>query len=658
MTRVAIVNSSPDVYNLAVHRIANYHRGLGDEVAIAQGGLFLPEVWDAEKLYFSTIFTWDLPGLVERVNLFKQRGAQIEIGGPAATALPGYILEKTGIRPATGLDQRFEHMPGEYQMVFTSRGCPRGCEFCHPANTQVLMGDLTWRNIQDVKVGETIVGVEKQGKYKYKPGEVLATMSRQAEVWAIETSEGTVFSTKEHPWLMRDDFKSIEDIQNTSKYGASFNSTRAVLRKLATPIDDIPDSDDYRLGYIIGSIEGDGYLTTKPGSQHIKIVSEYENLDAILRFAEELGLPFYGCNFNGGKIYKNVDRAVKCSKAVIVQGIQEIIAYPPVSSEFKRGWLAGIYDAEGSWTSTVRISNFDPLLLSRIKEYLDYFEFRYTVEKSGVRLIGGRAKCINFMATVKPRVKHLTTAWIGTQINNKTKIIRTYKVGLQDVYNLTTDIHTFIADGFVTHNCIVKEVEGRKMIEYEDYPVPVGENPWIGDNNILATSWEHQVSMVEKLKDVRNLDLNSGFDDRIFAMNPEKYWDLYSRLHLERWRFAYDKPDQKEPLTKCVEFLHSKGVRYSSISVFCLVGWPGTTFEEGKEKLQYLVDIDTSPYPMRYRPLDCLTRNYVPPNWDGEDMNVLFNYYGVPWFWRKYKFDEFKANFKDIAKQQKERLFE
>jgi len=334
--RIAVVNASASVYNLAVHRIANYHKMLGDEVYVTDiNTLFLPEVWNAEKIYFSCIFTWELPDLVRTVNLFKLRGIQIEIGGPSATALPGYILEKTGIQPATGLDQRFEHMDGQYQMVFTSRGCPRGCVFC-----------------------------------------------------------------------------------------------------------------------------------------------------------------------------------------------------------------------------------------------------------------------------------------------------------------------------------CVKLIEGRKMIEYEDYPVPVGENPWVADNNILATSWEHQVAMVEKLKDVKNLDLNSGFDDRIFAMNPEKYWDLYSRLHLERWRFAYDKPDQKEPLTKCVEFLHSKGVRYSSISVFCLVGWPGTTFEEGKEKLQYLVDIDTSPYPMTFRPLDSLQRKYTPPGWNGEDMNVLFNYYGVPWFWRKYKFDEFKASFKEIAKQQKERLFE
>jgi len=327
--KVAVVNSSPTAYNLASHRIANYHRALGDQVEVIDGtGLFLPEVWESEKFYFSCIFTWDLPAMVDAVSLVLDRGATVEVGGPAATALPGYIKEQTGVEPFVGLDSRFEHVGGDdYRAVFTSRGCPRACGFC-----------------------------------------------------------------------------------------------------------------------------------------------------------------------------------------------------------------------------------------------------------------------------------------------------------------------------------IVQEMEGRKMIEYEDYPIPVGKNPYVCDNNVLLTSWKHQVRMVERLKQVRNLDLNSGFDDRIFIRDPEKYYQLYSQLHLEAWRFAYDSPEQKEPIKACAEFLHGKGIDHRRIIVFCLVGY-NTSLEESRERLQYLVDLEVSPYPMRYRPLDSVSKTYTPPGWEKGDMDFLFGYYGVPWKWRSVRWEEYKGNYKPGTSQ-------
>ena len=55
-----------------------------------------------------------------------------------------YIHTQTGIEPHLGLDERFEHIPplswlkeyrpkmtgGDYQLTFTSRGCPHRCAFC------------------------------------------------------------------------------------------------------------------------------------------------------------------------------------------------------------------------------------------------------------------------------------------------------------------------------------------------------------------------------------------------------------------------------------------------------------------------------------------------------------------------------------------------
>jgi len=193
--------------------------------------------------------------------------------------------------------------------------------------------------------------------------------------------------------------------------------------------------------------------------------------------------------------------------------------------------------------------------------------------------------------------------------------------------------------------CIVKEMEGTKIVEYEDYPVPVGRRPFVCDNNPLLTSWGHQEKMVARFKHIRKLDLNSGFDDRIFIQDPEKYYHLYSQLKLLCWRFAYDKPEQRPVIKQVADFLHNKGVSYRDIIVFCLAGFD-TTFEQARERLQYLVDIGVSPYPMRYRPLDSLEKNYTPPGWVPGSLEHLFGYYGVAERWRKIPWREYNHEYR------------
>ncbi len=200
--------------------------------------------------------------------------------------------------------------------------------------------------------------------------------------------------------------------------------------------------------------------------------------------------------------------------------------------------------------------------------------------------------------------------------------------------------------------CLVPRLEGRKISVYHDFTVPVGgytgfgNNPYMIDNNILATPWEHQQLFVEKLKKVKNLDVNSGFDCRIFCKDPEKYYNLYSQLDLDCWRFAYDVEEEREPLKICADYLHGKGVNYRYINVFCLVGGPGQTYDMCVERLEYIKKLDCSGYPMRYRPLNILQKPYTPPGWDENALEVLFNYFGVPRIWRKTSWGSFKKNYR------------
>jgi len=138
---IAVINSShygmkpgDVIYNLGVDRIARYHRLRGDDVyagpwaPMMLGDSFTTQ--DADKFYFSVIFTWDIPQMIRQVRLVRSWGKEVEIGGPAATFMHKYIHKQTGIEPHCGLDDRFEHIPGGYKLTFSSRGCPHKCMFC------------------------------------------------------------------------------------------------------------------------------------------------------------------------------------------------------------------------------------------------------------------------------------------------------------------------------------------------------------------------------------------------------------------------------------------------------------------------------------------------------------------------------------------------
>ena len=137
MARVAVINFSEKVYNLAVDKISQYHHDLGDDVYNGKWQPLFLRDWD--KFYFSVIFTSDIPRLIRAVNHVRLWGKDVEIGGPAATFMARFIERETGVAPHRGLDPRFEYVKGEYRATFTSRGCVRKCLWCGVKNVEPEM---------------------------------------------------------------------------------------------------------------------------------------------------------------------------------------------------------------------------------------------------------------------------------------------------------------------------------------------------------------------------------------------------------------------------------------------------------------------------------------------------------------------------------------
>jgi hypothetical protein len=95
-----------------------------------------------EKIFITSLFTWDIDAVIKETNSLKDKypDAEISIGGIAASLLPEVVEEATGISPHIGLLDDAEYWPPDYSLnfarknkssiSFTTRGCVRKCKFC------------------------------------------------------------------------------------------------------------------------------------------------------------------------------------------------------------------------------------------------------------------------------------------------------------------------------------------------------------------------------------------------------------------------------------------------------------------------------------------------------------------------------------------------
>lgn len=119
--KVALINIDSVIPNLALHKIATYHRERGDEVEW-DNELF---AYIADKVYVSCIFT-------------KNRDRCREWEGRADIGGTGYDLKKK-------LPPEIEAVKARINWGFTTRGCVRKCEFCFVPEAEGLIhavGDI------------------------------------------------------------------------------------------------------------------------------------------------------------------------------------------------------------------------------------------------------------------------------------------------------------------------------------------------------------------------------------------------------------------------------------------------------------------------------------------------------------------------------------
>ena len=104
-------------------------------------------------------------------------------------------------------------------------------------------------------------------------------------------------------------------------------------------------------------------------------------------------------------------RQIRTQRRDTVEAIRELITWPrSPRREWCKGFLAGIFDAEGSHGEVVRIHNTDPEIIGWTTEALRLLGFTHTVEDRGrgnglkvVRLLGGLKRKLAFLPVRRSR---------------------------------------------------------------------------------------------------------------------------------------------------------------------------------------------------------------------------------------------------------------
>jgi DNA repair photolyase len=220
-------------------------------------------------------------------------------------------------------------------------------------------------------------------------------------------------------------------------------------------------------------------------------------------------------------------RAVGTSRRTLVAAVERLIVVPTAwSDDWAKGFLAGIFDAEGSFGGVVRISNRDPVLLHATSDCLSGFGFDSIIEPPAangvcaVRLRGGLVPSLRLFHMVDPaisRKRNIAGRAIKTDADLRVVSVEPLGVDLP-MFDITTGTGDFIANGVVSHNCFARPT-------HEYLGLGIGED---FDRKIVV-----KINAVERAADELRARRWTG-EHIAMGTNTDPYQKAEGKYHLTR----------------------------------------------------------------------------------------------------------------------------
>jgi DNA repair photolyase len=378
-------------------------------------------------------------------------------------------------------------VPAASQMPFRwtinpYRGCSHACTYCVDPSTLVLMADGRQKPIRDVMVGDRIVGTEFDGTYRrYVETAVQARWGTVKHAYRVTLEDGTeIVASGDHRFLTERGWKYVAPLpkgDGQRPYLTTNNRLQGfglgmVADAYATP----PESPDYRRGYLTGMIRGDGmlfdgtYARKTGGRTRVTMfrlaLADDEALTRSQDYLAASGVATDRRPFAPATEKRRAMHGIFTSKRSTFAAIHEIIEWPATPSrEWSTGFLAGIFDAEGSCDGQIlRISNSDDRMLTMTMSAMDVLgipHVREPANKIGVakiRVVGGLSSRRRFFALTNPAITRklkIVGAAVKTSVSLRIVSIESLG-GDSEMVDITTGTGDFIANGVISHNCFAR----------------------------------------------------------------------------------------------------------------------------------------------------------------------------------------------------------
>lgn len=359
------------------------------------------------------------------------------------------------------------------------RGCFHACAYCADGDTPILMGDGRTRALRDVRVGDEIYGTRRGPTYRhYRKTRVLAHWQTVKRAFRIELEGGTeLIASADHRFLTERGWKHVTG----SECGATRRPflTRGSRLFGTGAFTKTPETTaDYRRGYLTGMIRGDAVLNVfrhdrlgrKSGDIHMFRLAlvDLEPLRRVRDYLRELAITTSDERvFAEARDHRRQMTAIRSHSRRHVAELKEHVAWPlDPSREWSRGFLAGIFDAEGSRSRGVlRISNTDERMLATTMASASALGFDAVLERpsataraSNVRIRGGLREHLRFFHLTDPCIlRKRDIEGSALKQPRRLRVERIVDLGFEMfMFDITTGTEDFIANGVVSHNCYAR----------------------------------------------------------------------------------------------------------------------------------------------------------------------------------------------------------